>query len=231
MENETRPLRDILLDALRVKNISAEKLSILSGVSERFMNALLAEETAQLPSAPYVRGYLIKIAEVLGLDGQELWSAYIKPNTAIRRSGAEDALPGNRFLAPRLRAKLLVIGGLVVIAVIYGIVRIPGLFGGSSLSIENIDSDMMIVREKTFVVRGTIDPSDQLAINGEILYPKTDGSFEHAIPLEPGINDIEFKIKRFLGKEEIIIKQLFYEAPTSTESKSKTENIINEEIQ
>lgn len=230
MENDTRPLRDILLDALRVKNISAEKLSILSGVSERFVHALLAEETKNLPSAPYVRGYLIKIAETLDLDGQELWDAYTTSNTSIRRSGAADALPGNRFLAPRFRAKFLVIGGLVVIAVIYGSIRIPGLFGGSSLSITNMESDM-IVREASFTVRGSIDPSDQLAVNGEILYPKTDGSFDHAMTLTPGFNTIEFKIKRFLGKEEVITKQLFYEAPSSTGSKPATENTINEENQ
>lgn len=230
MENETRPLRDILLDALRVKNISAEKLSMLSGVSERFMNALLAEETKQLPSAPYVRGYLIKIAEVLGLDGQELWSAYIKPNASIRRSGAEDSLPGNRFLAPRFRAKLLIVGGLAIVAVVFGIMRIPGFFGGSSLNISNMEPDM-IVREASFTVRGSIDPSDQLAVNGEILYPKADGSFEHAITLTPGFNTIEFKVKQFLGKEEVITKQLFYEAPSSTESKPKIEKTTNEEIQ
>jgi len=230
MENETRPLRDILLDALRVKNISAEKLSMLSGVSERFMNALLEDEAKQLPSAPYVRGYLIKIAEVLGLDGQELWNAYVKPNVDIRRAGAEDSLPNNRFLAPKFRAKLLIIGGLIVIAVVYGAIKIPGLFGVSSLTDLNIEPDM-VVRESSFTVRGSIDPSDQLAINGEILYPKTDGSFEHAISLTPGFNTIEFKVKRFLGKEETITRQLFYEAPTSTESKPTTNNTINEEGQ
>lgn len=222
-------MRDILMDALRVKNISAEKLSQLSGVSDRFIHALLAENAHDLPSAPYVRGYLIKIAEVLGLDGQELWNAYAKPNILIHRAGAADTLPGNRFLAPKLRAKLLVIGGLVMIAVIYGIARIPGLFGGSSLSVSNMEKDM-VVREAAFTVRGSIDPSDQLAVNGEILYPKPDGAFEYPLTLTPGFNTVEFKLKRFLGKEEITTKQIFYEAPTSTES-NKTKPINNEESQ
>lgn len=230
MENETQPLRDILMDALRVKNISAEKLSQLSGVSDRFINALLSENAHDLPSAPYVRGYLIKIAEVLSLDGQELWNAYVKPNIQIHRSGAADTLPGNRFLAPKLRAKVLVIGGLILIAVIYGIARVPGLLGGSSLSISNIEPDM-IVREAAFTVRGHIDPSDQLAVNGEILYPKPDGSFEHPLSLTPGFNTIEFKLKRFLGKEEITTKQIFYEAPTSTKSNTTQPTTHNEESQ
>lgn len=230
MENETQPLRDILMDALRVKNISAEKLALLSGVSERFMHALLSENASDLPSAPYVRGYLLKIAEVLGLDGQELWNAYAKPNILIRRAGAEDTLPKNRFLAPRLRAKLLIIVGFVLIVIVYGIVRIPGFFGGSSLTISNMEPKM-IVQESSFTIRGVIDPSDQLTINGEILYPKSDGSFEHTVSLTSGFNTIEFKLKRFLGKEEIITKEIYFKAPISTASNTTTENQINEEIQ
>lgn len=216
MENEMRTLAELLEETLRIKNISLEKLALLSGISERFLNGLLGGHTENLPAAPYVRGYLMKIADVLGLNGEDLWSAYLKHDTAIRRSGAEDSLPGNRFVLSKLRSRLIIILGAILIVLVIAVMKIPALFGGASLTIGNMEPNM-IVHEQSFVVRGSVDNKDTLTINGDIVYPKENGDFEHAIELQKGFNTIEFKIKRFLGKETTITKQIFYEISTSTE--------------
>ena len=99
-------LINLILEALKLKGMNLEKLSQLSGVSERSLALLLEEQFDKLPPAPYVHGYLVKIAETLNLDGRELWREYLKNNEEIRRSGKEDILPLNRFAIPKLNKKL-----------------------------------------------------------------------------------------------------------------------------
>lgn len=223
MENEiVRNLPEILTDALRMKGISVEKLAQLTGISERFLTLLFEEKWSKLPAAPYVRGFLIRIAETLNLNGDDLWAAYVKDNEVLRRAGKKDLLPGNRFVVPKINFKIALPIAIALILVVYLAFRIPSLFGGSSLSIRNIPPEL-VVAQAEFTVEGTVDPSDRLAIDGETVYPKTDGSFEHAITLHPGFNTIEFSTKRFLGKEEVISKQIYYQVATSTPSKNASQ--------
>ncbi len=105
MENENKNLANLILEALKLKGLNLDKLSQLTGVSERSLALILEERFEKLPSAPYIHGYLLKIAEVLNLDGQKLWQEYLKNNAEIRRSGQEDTLPLNRFAIPKLNKK------------------------------------------------------------------------------------------------------------------------------
>ncbi len=216
MENETRTLTELLVDTLRIKNVSLEKLAQISGISERFLNALLEGRLEDLPAAPYVRGYLMKLADVLGLNGEDLWSVYLKHDTVIRRAGKGDELPGNRFGYPKFKVRPTIMISIAILLVVLGALRFPTLFGGASLVIKNIEPNM-IIRDASFIVRGSMDKNDSLTINGEIVYPKDNGDFEHNVELQKGFNTLEFKMKRFLGTETVITKQIFYETPTSTE--------------
>src|SRR3989344_4041869 len=68
----------------------------------------------------------------------------------------------------------------------------------------------MVVENKEYVIKGNSDPSRQLILNGEQLYPAPNGDFEKTIELQPGFNALSFKIKKFLGSEYTIEKQIFY---------------------
>ena len=84
---ENKSLSNLILDSLRLKGMSVEKLAQLTGISEMFLEQLLEEKFEKLPSYPYVRGYLIKIGNVLNLDGEKLCQEYIKHNQTIKSSG------------------------------------------------------------------------------------------------------------------------------------------------
>ena len=214
MEQPVTNLPTILIDALRAKNLNVEKLSELTGISERFINLLIEEKFNLLPSAPYVRGYLMKISETLNLDGEKIWQEFLKDNEAVRRSGQRDELPRNRFAIKGLNKKtlLIIIVGAVII-IIYLLLRIPELLSGSQLTLLNINENT-VVHEPNFSILGKMNPEDELTINGEVIYPQKDGSFEKTITLEPNVNTVTFKVKRFLGKEYVITKQIIYQTST-----------------
>ncbi|MEK7651144.1 MAG: helix-turn-helix domain-containing protein [Patescibacteria group bacterium] len=218
MENEKKKLNNLILEALKLKGMNLEKLSQLTGVSEHSLALLLEEQFDKLPPAPYVRGYLLKIAEVLNLDGRELWREYLKNNEEIRRSGKEDILPLNRFAIPKLNKKIVAISGAVILFVALVIFRLPAFFGQPELEISNIDENPTIVREATFAVRGIMNPTDELMINGEVIYPQKDGNFEKNILLQPGFNNVVFQIKKLLGRVYMVEKQIFYQTKEKNET-------------
>ena len=59
---------------------------------------------------------------------------------------------------------------------------------------------------------GQINPRDKLTINGEELVRDASGHFEKEFPLQDGVNTAEFKVKRFLGKETTVVRQIIYKA-------------------
>ena len=199
---------------LRTKGVTTDKLAQLTGISDRYLSALLGDEGEKLPPAPYVHGYVLRIAEALGMDGEELWEEYQRDGGKLRRSGKRDTLPQNRFVTPQVNKRVLGIGLLVLLIVVYGIIRFPSIIGMPTLALENIE-DMMIVSTSTFTILGSMNPVDELTINGEAVYPESDGRFSRAVELEPGFNTFEFRVKRFLGKENVLVRQLFYRTETS----------------
>ncbi|KKU34869.1 MAG: Transcriptional regulator [Candidatus Wolfebacteria bacterium GW2011_GWC2_46_275] len=210
-ENERiMTVKELVEDALREKKLSIARLAEMTDIPERYVVMLLGGEHKGLPPAPYVRGYLIRIAGALGLEGQILWQAY-KKQLELKTSGEGDTLPSNRFAFKRVnRGKIATIAILVIVA-IAGAVWMKALLGTGEIDIKNPAEDSIVTYESSIDLRGRIDPSDRLIINNEDVTIDTSGYFEKEFSLEPGINSVEFKVKRLLGKETTIVKQIIYQ--------------------
>ncbi len=206
---QQRKLSSILLDAMQAKNITFEKLAAVTNISERFLEPLFVDDFSRLPALPYLHGYIAKIGTVLGLDGEEIWKAYFEENPAIKRSGKSDELPKNRFKKIKIDRRLIagVIAGAVFL--IFVVWRIQAYFGPPALALQDF-SDNMAVEAKEYIIKGNVDPQNQLFLNGEQIYPSPNGDFEKTIELQPGFNALSFRIKKFLGKEYTVEKEIFW---------------------
>jgi lambda repressor-like predicted transcriptional regulator len=215
---DLKNLTNLILEALKLKGLTIDKLSQMTGVSERSLALLLEEKFEKLPPLPYVHGYLVKIAEALNLDGQKLWQEYLKNNSEIRQSGKEDILPPNRFAIPKINKKVAV--GLAAAVIILGYLafRLPGFFDQTEMTISDLNGNPTIVQNSNFTAHGIINPSDELTINGEAVYPDKDGNFQKNILLQPGFNNIVFQTKKLLGKTYTITKQVFYQTKDNNEN-------------
>lgn len=209
-QERTMTVKELVEEALREKKISIARLAEMTDIPERYVAMLVSEEQKGLPPAPYVRGYLMKIAGALGLDGQTVWQAY-KKQLELKTSGERDVLPTNRFAFKRVnRGKVFAILALLVI-VLGGGSWLRAVMGTGEIDIMNPVEDSVVTYESSIDLRGKIDPSDRLIINNEDVAIDTSGYFEKQFSLEPGINSIEFKVKRLLGKETTVVKQIIYQ--------------------
>lgn len=209
-------LKEALSEALEQKGINREKLGATTGVPDRFIEALADGETAELPSAPYVRGYLKKIGTALELDTDELWRMYER-ESAPKQSGAADLLPRNRFaIAPTNK---LIVGVIVlgVATLLYATLGTGKLVGMPRLSVTNPANETSTAIAPSATIEGTLgNPKDTLTINGEAVYVDETGAFKKTFPLETGLNNFDIAAKRFLGKTVTVTRQVVYAPESAT---------------
>ncbi len=210
MERNLKDLSALIVDALRTKGMSVEKLSQATGISERYLSFLVEGQLDRLPAVPYFHGYIMKVAAVLGLDGEQLWAEYVRDRDVIRRSGHGDTLPRNRFATTRFTKRHAAAAAIALIVLLYAATRISSVLERPELTLANLP-DNLVVNHPTLSVSGTVRPGDQLTLNREIIYPDKSGHFELTRTLEPGFNTLDFRVRRFLGREGRVARQVFYQ--------------------
>jgi len=211
---ENKKLGAYITESLKAKGWTIEKLAQTTGIASNFLEALLEDKFEKLPAAPYVFGYLTKIAEALNLDGEELWQKYLKDNQKLRRSGEKDRLPQNRFALPKINKRIIFFLLIVLLVFGYLLMRAVSFLTLPSLWLENV-SDNLVVKDPSFKIIGKIQDGSQLTINNEPVYAESSGYFEKIINLQPGLNVLVFKVKKIPGRERILTKQIFYQPPSS----------------
>jgi len=165
----------MLNEILQEKNINLAKLSESTGISERYLQALIEEKYEKLPPAPYIRSYLLKIANALSLDGQKLWQEYQK-KTQLKKSGVNDRLPLNRF-NPKPLNKKIIFALIAVMLIGYLLFKYNFFLGKPSLLLlgQLSDSANLTVSEPNIKIEGQIKFEEQLMINKEkFMLTKTD---------------------------------------------------------
>ena len=207
---EVRSIATVIADAMKMKNISIDKLSQLTGVSDRFIQLLLEGKYHKLPSAPYVHGYFGRIANALNLNSEELWNEYTA-HTVLSRTGKHTATPAPISFT-KLSTGLMIVVGIALMGLIVIALRTPSLFGEPTISLESFDST---TSTSTFIMKGVIDPSNELLINDEPVLTDATGTFEKQFELMPGFNNFRINVRGLLGKEFSVTKQILL--TTSTE--------------
>lgn len=203
-------LKDILREQMQIKGLNPERIRQLTGITERFIAAFTEGTKEKLPAAPYVRGYLLRIAAVLDLSGQELWETY-KSELLSKSSGPLDRLPENRFALKKINKKRLALGAAALLLIVYLAINANRFLGRPQITITSPAPETFVTTASTLNLAGQINPSDKLIIGGEEIQVDESGRFEESYELEPGLNRIEFLVKRFLGREARVIKQVIYQ--------------------
>jgi hypothetical protein len=161
---------------------------------------------------------LNRLADVLGIDREELLAAY-KREFSEKFSGAADRLPANRYALPMNRRRYIIAGSVILGLILVLTVTRSGFFGSPELKLTMppAEPNPYIIDQQIIELKGSIDPKDTLRINGQEVAVAADGTFVRPYTLSPELNSIEFVVRRFLGKEIRVVRQVYYQgAATST---------------
>lgn len=224
---EPNSFSEIIKEAMRAKGVGAQQLSEITDIPPNYIKAILENDSAHLPAAPYVHGYIETVAKVLDVDAPSLWEEY-KKEASVKRSGKDDRLPINRF-AQKPFNKLALAITIVILAIIAFLApRVADFFGQPQIEITSPSSDNYSTTNQLFTLAGKIgNPRDKLLISDSEVVVNPDGSFEKQISLDPGcVNKPVFSVKRFLGLITTVERTICYEAPPIFNPTS-TQNIKN----
>ena len=213
-----KDLKSLITESLESRGLDIEKLSQLTGISQRYLLAIQNMTMDQLPAFPYMRGYLKRISQALNLNYNDLFELY-KSEFNRKKTENFDRLPINRFAIKHISKEKQLVSILAALLVIYLVINGAQLLGKPPLEIINPSESTISVNEKIITFIGQAAQRDKLTINGEEVLINSDGTFSKSYPLQEGLNTIEFKVKRFLGQETKIIKQVWYQ-PESIINKS-----------
>ena len=198
-------------ERLRERDLNLKKLSELSGITFRHLECLREGNFEHLPAAPYVRGYLKKLAGILDFDADAWWHE-LEYESTIQRSGRGDELPKNRFALQSLSGYGWM-ALIALLAVLYIGFRFSVVFGTPQLTLAYPKDAITRVATATIVIAGKLGGGDSLLVNEEVVRTLPDGAWEKSLSLQPGLNTIEVTAKKFLGGETRVIRQVIYEPP------------------
>lgn len=209
--NEKKTLPELIQELMTARGLNVDKLAASSNIPPRFIAALVEGKYKELPSKPYIRGYLMKLAPLLEVEPEVLLKSYDSEETVT--SGKEDKLPVNRFAIKPVNRGL--IAGIIILVIIVGFIifRFNDIIGKPEIQV-NIPST---TDSENLNVTGEVTPGDSVSLNGQEIYPASDGTFEQEILLNPGLNTLQFTVKRFLGRSTTLTEQVFYETTSTSE--------------
>lgn len=222
--NET-PFEQFFAAKIKERGISLKKLSDVTGIAPMHIESLLRGDYENVPSAPYLHGYLVRLGHELDFDGEEWWMRLKKENV-VRNSGERDTLPHNRFIREAPPKYLWAIG-VAAIIIIYLALQAPRIFGKPTLAMVFPGTNPYTTSANTITLTGTVSGADSLSLvgaNGEAeqITVSPDGSWSKGILLGAGLNPIEISAKKFLGGETTITENIFYQASSTPNSPSST---------
>ncbi len=199
---------------VKERGFNLKKLSEVSGIATKHLESLANGDFGNLPSAPYFRGYLQKLGEILDFDWEAWWPRF-KNAGLVKGAGAKDQPPRNRFLSPAIYKNLWLIVGALVIT-FYFIFQATRIFGKPVVAITNPTQNPVTVSTPEITIAGTLRNGSELYLNGEFVQIGKDGSWQKIVLLGPGLNSLEISAKKFLGGETKIVEQIIYQAESAT---------------
>jgi hypothetical protein len=209
-----------LHNRLRERGMNLKRLSEVSGITLKYLEYLSRGEFSQLPPAPYVRGYLLRLGTILDFDGNAWWER-LQEETSVKRAGGGDMLPRNRFA---IRSPRNIVIGAVIILIIaaYAAFRLSKLFGVPDLTV-NLPSDgVQTVVVEALVISGHVENADEVSINDERVPVGEGGAWQKQVMLQPGLNTFSVKASKTLGRQRSEVRQVLYQPPQATSTPQAT---------
>ena len=206
-------LNDYLVQRRKFLKISFSDLAHRTSIPIRHLKKMEKGEWCDLPPGVYVKGFLKKYAQAVGLDEGELALRYESEwqNICLVPGVSRKAQSGGRFgFLNQISFRRAIIGlaGLFILS--YLAWQLEPILEHPKLVLSSPASEDTNVTSPNFSLEGQITPGSILTINNEQIYAEENGGFKKEIELLPGLNVLEIKAVSRFGQESKIVKRVTY---------------------
>ncbi len=206
-----KPARTVgqrLRNVRRKKGLTLEAVEQLTKIKLKYLRALEEDRHDLLPTEVYSLGFLRCYGEALGLSTKKLLDQYRSERSlynSTKRQDRQRLAPARRIAGPKIiitPKTLILIGSLAIVLGLaaYIAIGLNGFLAAPALALEQPAIDARVTTN-TIKVKGKTDPAATLQINGEIVTLDSNGQFDQAVALMPGLNSLEVVVTNRVGKE------------------------------
>ncbi len=195
------------------KRFSLKEASEAINIRTKYLEAIENDDFTQLPARVYALNFLKAYARFLGLEERKLVKRYtteleVRDSIQERRSTtAKRTIPVriNPFVLKVAMA--LLAGGF---ALFYVASRLYGIFSPPIVHITHPEDEVHISEQGSLVLKGAVERSSSLTVNGEPVYIDDNGRFSQEVFLSEGVNTFELvAVSRFNKETKEHIKITF----------------------
>ena len=188
-------------------------LSARTGIPAKHLKKIEKGEWCDLPSGVYVKGFLKKYAQTVGLDEAEVAARYESEWNQICALPA--SLAGNqnlnRFdLLKNISLRKIFTAAAAVFVIGYVSWQFRVILERPDLNLENPPTEDVVSAEAVLELAGRVSPGAALTVNNDPVYPEESGDFKKSVELLPGLNVLEIKAVSRFGKESKIIRRVTF---------------------
>ena len=188
-------------------------LSARTGIPAKHLKKIEKGEWCDLPSGVYVKGFLKKYAQTVGLDEAEVAARYESEWNQICALPA--SLAGNqnlnRFdLLKNISLRKIFTAAAAVFVIGYVSWQFRVILERPDLNLENPPTEDVVSAEAVLELAGRVSSGAVLTVNNDPVYPEESGDFKKSVELLPGLNVLEIKAVSRFGKESKIIRRVTF---------------------
>lgn len=187
-------------------------------IHEKYVKAIENNCYENLPDKMSTKNFIGSYAKFFKKDPSPYLNQYfeetkkngITPITPIKTRIQKPVNNGFKFWATSNLAKNLLIAFLILAFISYIGLEIKKIITAPEL-ILSAPQDEQIVKMPIIKVVGKTEKEAKLKINGEIVMPHSDGSFDVELDLQKGLNLIKISAAKKYSKENIIYRKIIFE--------------------
>jgi cytoskeletal protein RodZ len=204
---------EILKKARFEKKIALDEVEKILKIRKKFLEALEENKWSNLPSLPYIKGFLRNYSDFLELNSDEVVAIFRrqyptnKQKSEVLPKGLSHPL-NEPFL--RLTPQIAVIGTIFLFLTIffgYLAFQYNTYISPPSLVVETPQEGEIVNSDKLRIL-GKAQSDAVLSINGEKIVVESNGNFDTTVSLLPGINTISIEATSKYGKKKNITRTI-----------------------
>lgn len=206
---ETLTLGERLSKWREERHMTVADVSRNTGIQVSYVEYLEREEFEKLPAEVYVRGFLRRYAEFLGIPEALVLRQYERERGMSRSIGnsgheEEDSMQRSAFrnipaaIVTPARMTIAAFGLLAIAAFLYVYTQYRTFVSEPVLSVLEPSEEAMRTTERSVQVSGKTDPDSRIYINDQPVLVDENGGFREKIDLQKGVNTVTVRsINRF----------------------------------
>lgn len=196
-----KTIGEILRTTRTDRDISTAKLSQLTKIDVRYIEALEENNFGQLPSSTFTKGFIRNLAQALGKDPDE-WVALLRRDyqtTNPIKTVSSIRHPHRFSFFSALQSQALLAGIGAVVFLVYLIFQYRAVITPPPLEIQSPVKDAVIISPVT--IEGKTASGTTVIINEDLkITPDSEGKFQSRLNLSPGNNEIKVVVTNRFGR-------------------------------